>query len=400
MFAWGGACQSGCLVSYLPDGTYQAPTLEPAGWIANGCFSCQPLSYPSGVLFDETLSPPNCTDPADYPFPSANIAGGVGGDGRFWVTGGWNWSGPGASYFVSNQAWGFDPISNDWTQGPNMILQRRDAAGAAADGQIFVFGGMDINSATLDNAEVFNPPMNPWVALTPLSTPRHLGAAVYVPSLDTIYVMGGEESVYGTPVDTVETYQGASPYTQTVLAAPDTTNLIPVNPALLGPTGEPALIGSSLIVDDTNQLIYAIGGYYPYGGGVHSSVWVYDIVNNAWGWAPSLAYAQAVAGTTLVASPTENTIFEVTGDNGFGGASVDFQIAPLSLSDAGILPTWSGNPVSPGWPRLGAMAFYNPANSGIDNRAYVIGGEEWGYIVPVVEAYVIADGGYDVWIPY
>jgi hypothetical protein len=389
----GGNCVAGCLVSTLPNQTSQIPTLEPAGWVTNGCFSCQPFSWPDGVLYDQLLNPPACVDPPDYPFPSANIAGGIGGDGRFWVTGGWNYSGPGASYFVSNQSWGFDPNGNNWLQGPNLILQRRDAAGTAANGQIFIFGGMDSTNATLSSAEYFNPPATPWVALTPLSTPRHLGGAAYVPSIDTIFVFGGEESVDGTPVDTIETYQGSAPYAQNVLAAADTTNLFPPNLALTGPTGEPVLIGSSYVVDDTDQIIYAIGGYYPYGGSAHSSVWAYDITNNAWSWAPSLAVAQAVAGNTVVTSSTTNTIFEVTGDIGFGLPSSEFQTA--DLSDAG-LPTWSTAIPTPAWARLGAMAFYNPPP---DDRVYVIGGENSGYIIPTVEVFVLA-GGYDVWIPY
>jgi hypothetical protein len=393
----GGSCKTGCLVSSLPNGTFQPPTLEATGWVTNGCFSCQPLSWPDGVLFDPSQGPA-CTDPPDYPFPSENIAGGVGGDGRFWVTGGWNYSGPGGSYFVSNQSWGLDPNPNvnNWVQGPNMILARRDAAGAAADGQIFVFGGLDSTNTTLANAEVFNPPANPWVAITPLSTPRHLGVAVYVPSLDTIYIMGGEESVNGTPVDTVETYQGSAPYTQAVLAAPSTVNLIPVNLGLTGPTGQPVMIGSSAIVDDLNQLIYVIGGYYPYAGPIHSSVWVYDIVNNSWDWAPSLAVAQAQAGTTL--DTTTSTIYEVTGDIGFDLGSTEFQTASITG-----LPLWSTNPIIPYYPRLGAMAFYNQVFTnppGPDDRVYVIGGEAWGwYWVPTVEVYVL-NSGYDVWIPY
>jgi hypothetical protein len=306
------------------------------------------------------------------------------------VAGGWNFTGPGGSYFVSNQSWGLDPIANSWMQGPNMILARRDAAGAAADGQIFVFGGLDATNATLANAEVFNPPATPWVAITPLSTPRHLGVAVYVPSLDTIYVFGGEESLYGTPVDTVETYQGSAPYTQTVLAAPSTLALLPVNLGLTGPTGQPVMIGSSAIVDDLNQLIYIIGGYYPYGGPIHSSVWVYDIVNNAWDWAPSLAVAQAQAGTAL--DTATSTIYEVTGDIGIAGGSTEFQTASITG-----LPFWSTNFNTPSYPRVGAMAFYNPAP---DDRLYVIGGEAWGwYMVPTVEVFVL-NSGYDVWIPY
>jgi hypothetical protein len=296
---------------------------------------------------------------------------------------------------VSNQTWGLDPVLNTWTQGPNMILQRRDAASAAAGGQIFVFGGLDATSATLASAELFNPPANPWVALPPLSTPRHLGVAAYVPSLDTIYVFGGEESVNGFPVDTVETYQGSAPYTQTVLPPADTTALFPPNLALTGPTGEPTLIGSSVVVDDADQLIYVIGGYYPYGGSVHQSVWVYDITNNAWDWAPTLAVAQAVAATTVVNTSTTNTMFMVTGDIGSGFSSTEFQTA--DVPDGGF-PLWSYNPVTPAWPRIGAMAFYNPAP---DNRVYVIGGVDWWipWIVPTVEVYIPA-AGYDVWIPY
>jgi len=397
----GGVCKAGCLVSYLPTQVSQVPALEAPGTINNGCFICNPAIWPDGLCYHPPLNTPNCVDPQFYPFASAGIAGGVGGDGRFWVAGGFNWTGPGDTFLVSNQAWGFDPINNNWLQGPNLTLGREEAAGAAdpVSGQIFLFGGLDNTGTSLASAETFDPgpPATPWTSLpSPLSEPRHMAAAVYVADAGLIYVFGGENGWSGTPVDTVETYKTTAPYTHTVLPAPSMAGLLPANPLLTGPTGQPTLIASSAI-DNSNVdgQVYLIGGYYPYstygfgfsfGGSPHNAVWSYDVANNAWAWSPALAAAQAWAGTVMIPG---DIVYEVTGDNGFG-PSVDTQTTTLSTGGF-----WSSTFNQPLYFREGGMAFYSPAP---DNRLYVIGGEEWGWANPVVETFVLTPG-YGVWLP-
>jgi hypothetical protein len=392
----GGSCKVGCLISSLPDGTSQVPTLEPANWVRNGCYICNPAVYINRLTYDPALDLLNCADPnsAFYPFASAGIAGGVGSDNRFWVTGGWNLTGPGGSVFISNEAWGFDPIANNWIAGNKMTQQREEAAGAtSAAGVIFLFGGLDSAGDPLSSVEYFDPgpPAKPWVSLTPanwLSTPRHLGSAVYVASVNLIYVIGGENGWNGNPVDTIETYLSVPPYTHTVLAAANTAGLVPANAALTGPTGQPAIIGSSLI-DGMNGFLYAVGGLAPYALTAHQSVWAYKLATNAWTWAPSLGSAQSWAGVVIVPPTPAGTVYDINGFNGFG-PSTAFQTAAIGGAFAGSLN-------QPTYAREGGMAFYSPT----DNRIYLIGGTDQGVYLapqPLLEALPL-NATFGAWVP-
>jgi hypothetical protein len=233
------------------------------------------------------------------------------------------------------------------------------------------------------------PPPLPWTALPPaswLSEPRHFGSAVYVASQGLIYVMGGEAGWNGNPVDTIETYLPTPPYTHTVLPAASTIGLLPGNPSLTGPTGQPALIATSLI-DGLNGHIYAIGGLPAYTLYAHQSVWDYNIAANAWSWAPSLASAQCWAGTVVV--PPANTVYEINGFNGFGPS--------INMQTAAIDAFFANSVNQPTYAREGGMAFYSPT----DNRVYLIGGTDQGVYLapqPLLEALPL-NAGFGAWVP-
>ncbi len=395
----GGTCHAGCLISYLPDGTSQAPTLEPVGWSKDGCYACNPATYITRLTYTPSLSPINCKDPniQPYPFPSAGIAGGVGDDGRFWVTGGWNFTGPGGSLFISNEAWGYSPVANNWVQSKTTMTQHREEAAGTASGTgvIFIFGGLDALSNPLATVEHFDPasPTPVWTALplaNNLSVPRHFASAVYVASTNLIYVIGGEQGWNGFPNDTIETYKTIPPYTHTVLAAASTAGLLPPNPLLTGPTGQPAIIGSSLI-DGMNGHIYAVGGLTAYSLYAHQSVWDYNIAGNSWTWAPAMASAQCWAGT--VVAPPASTVYEINGFNGFG-PSTNLQTATIVGT---FISGFAGTLNQPNYAREGGMAFYSPT----DNRIYLIGGTYQGvYLAPqsILEALPL-NVGFGAWVP-
>ena len=79
------------------------------------------------------------------------------------------------------------------------------AAVAAANGLIYVFGGM--NGTTLNTVEAFNPVTNTWTTALPMPTASALMAAESGPN-GLLYVLGGSGSSSGSSVlNAVQAYQ-------------------------------------------------------------------------------------------------------------------------------------------------------------------------------------------------
>jgi N-acetylneuraminic acid mutarotase len=89
----------------------------------------------------------------------------------------------------------YDPISDTWTSKAPMPSNRSGlAATASSDGNIYVFGGEDVISATpmtFDNNEKYDPKTDKWSSEAPMPTARQGLAAVFDNKTNRIYVIGG-----------------------------------------------------------------------------------------------------------------------------------------------------------------------------------------------------------------
>ena len=94
----------------------------------------------------------------------------------------------------------FDFVTNAWTALPPMSIPREDCCGTVWQGRppsfleegprAFVFGGQNDSFASMSSAECFDPKLNRWSPIAPMSTARRSASAVSVPSRG-ILVMGG-----------------------------------------------------------------------------------------------------------------------------------------------------------------------------------------------------------------
>ena len=66
----------------------------------------------------------------------------------------------------------FDESNNQWHAVANMKCRRRRFALAEFDGKLYAFGGFDDSSGELDSAECYDPDLNTWELVSPMSSRR------------------------------------------------------------------------------------------------------------------------------------------------------------------------------------------------------------------------------------
>jgi N-acetylneuraminic acid mutarotase len=165
---------------------------------------------------------------------------------------------------VARQA---SPEAAPWTDVADYPEAIMDDAVADHDGQIYVLGGSDGESAVPD-ANVYNPSTDTWSSIAPLPQALNASSAGFIG--DTLYVAGGWDSV-GDPSNTLYAYDPASnTWSQGA-------NL---------PAGV-AAAGSAVV----NGQLYVIGGSA--GSSTTDAVYGYDPGNNTWTTEP--AYPAAMA---------------------------------------------------------------------------------------------------------
>ena len=103
------------------------------------------------------------------------VVGGYGGN--FWT-----------DQFEWNDAARFDTESSTWEQIATLREARAEAFGAAANGKVYIAGGMKITTA-LTSCEVYNEMTNEWSFIACLTVPRTSGNMACVGG--TLYVVGG-----------------------------------------------------------------------------------------------------------------------------------------------------------------------------------------------------------------
>jgi len=116
----------------------------------------------------------------------------VGPDGKIYVLGGTN-----ETTASMNLVEIYDPILGSWSKGPPMPYRQECAAAAATpgpDGEVFVFGGWDALKRPVRTAAAFSPRTRRWRTLAPLSNARAAATAMVIPESDglsAIFLIGG-----------------------------------------------------------------------------------------------------------------------------------------------------------------------------------------------------------------
>ncbi|XP_071199249.1 gigaxonin-like isoform X2 [Salvelinus alpinus] len=95
----------------------------------------------------------------------------------------------------------YDPNTNTWTPIPSMKQARQNFGVAELDGMIYVLGGEEEDMELL-TVEVFDPHYNTWTTQTSMTMVRKVGC--YATMKKKIYAMGGGS--YGKLYDSVESY--------------------------------------------------------------------------------------------------------------------------------------------------------------------------------------------------
>lgn len=140
---------------------------------------------------------------ASLPEDRFTHASALGGDGRIYAIGGI--TGGGAT--LTNTVASYDVAADSWTAAPSMTVVRGGPAAAAADGKIYVTGGLnefDVESS----GEVFDPATRLWSPIASMATARHQHAMA-TGSDGLIYAIGGSDASGGL-IAAVEAYNPAT----------------------------------------------------------------------------------------------------------------------------------------------------------------------------------------------
>jgi len=86
----------------------------------------------------------------------------------------------------------FDPITNSWEEGPEMIRKVYGHSCASLKNEkIFIIGGETQSRVILSDVYCLNGDTNNWHIISSLNTPRFLASIATSPEEDKIYVLGG-----------------------------------------------------------------------------------------------------------------------------------------------------------------------------------------------------------------
>ena len=104
----------------------------------------------------------------------------------------------------------YNPSTNSWTDGPSMAVRRDNAGSAAINGNLYVFGGRTRDASgtevngTLNSLEEFDPGTGQWTAKANMPTGRR---TMSVGTLNgRIQVIGGERTPSGGTFEVNEEY--------------------------------------------------------------------------------------------------------------------------------------------------------------------------------------------------
>jgi len=216
-----------------------------------------------------------------------------------------------------NNAWEYDPATDEWKELAPMPTKRGAASAGVANGKIYVTGGANSLPGVNENGihparphnvvatvEEYDPAANSWKTVRPLLLARNHHATVGVG--DKIYVIGGRVgaafiSSASNNVDLVEMYDPA-----TDLWTPRTRM----------PTARSA-IGAGVY---NNQILVAGGeGQDQRFLAAFKAVEAYDPVLNRWQVLPSMPHPRH----GLAVGAVDNRLYTVSGDGQSAGNGID-----------------------------------------------------------------------------
>ena len=186
------------------------------------------------------------------------------GDGKIYVTGGWN----GAPTSVVEA---YDPVANTWASKTSLGHPSGCSAGGAINSLIYVLTGCDGNAGFSKEFDVYNPMTDTWSSLPSPAHAHNSGAGGVIGG--KFYVAGGYDVSNAT--DVTEVYDPQTNTWTTVASAP----------AALG----------ELSGGITGGKLYVVGGL-DNSSNLQSSVYVYDPVANTWSTGPSLSQGRRDIG--------------------------------------------------------------------------------------------------------
>jgi len=164
------------------------------------CASPVPAPYCSPQALPHSRRPPShagqslvpgCT----LPEPSEEVLG-AAVNGKLY-----GFSGLGPGFRPRALVYEYDPASNAWAKKKPMRLNSHHVAFVGLNNKIYAFGGFVLPEAgppawnPIDNAWEYDPATDEWKALAPLPTKR--GAAAAAVANGKIYVTGGANSIAG-----------------------------------------------------------------------------------------------------------------------------------------------------------------------------------------------------------
>lgn len=240
-----------------------------------------------------------------------------------------------------------------WLSLAPLQTARQEVAVAAANGRVYVFGGIS-GSEVLDSVEEYDPVADRWRFVAPLPEPLHHTAAAAVG--DSIYIVGGYHTLAFDPTERVYRYDVlTNSWTQV-------TSL----PAPRGALAAAAIDGK----------VYAVGGVPG-----ASDLTVYDPAADRWSRLASMPTSRE----HLAAAAAGGRLFAISGRLGANRAAME-----------------SYDPITDRWT---ALAPIPTARSGIGaavvgDRIYVFGGEGNSAaatgVFPQVESFDVVTGTWRV----
>jgi N-acetylneuraminic acid mutarotase len=232
-------------------------------------------------------------------------------------------SGP-AGWSPVNNAWEYDPATDEWKELAPMPSKRGAAAAGVANGKIYVTGGVNSLPGVTENAihparphnvvptvEEYSPATNSWKAVRPLLLARNHHVAVGAG--DKIYVIGGRVgggfiSSASNNVDLVEMYDPSSDLW---------------TPRARMPTARSA-IGAGLY--NTHILVAGGEGQDARLLAAFRAVEAYDTALNRWQVLPSMARPRH----GLAAGVIGNRFYAVSGDGQSAASGIEHAAVPFN----------------------------------------------------------------------
>ena len=286
-----------------------------------------PVWKPMGLVYEYDPASNQWTKKKPMALPSHHVAF-TEYHGKIYAFGGFVFpqSGPPA-WVPINNAWEYDPATDNWKALAPLPTKRGSAVAAVAGDKIYVIGGAAIlpgseamalmptvPQAVLGTVEEYDPATNTWRARSPMPTPRNHAAAGAVNG--KIYVIGGRVGAafigVASDISVVEEYDPATDKWSAPRARMPTTR-------------------SALGTGTYNGRIYVAGGEFqdPHMMATFRSVEAYDPATNTWAIMPSMP----VSRHGLAAGVIGNRLLLVGGDVQSSGTEIHASTSEVDALD-------------------------------------------------------------------